>query len=244
MRAWTAADILRIWEEGKRSHWIERGLLLLAACDDSKPSEMLSTLTIGERDARLLGMREQLFGPQLLCITVCPRCRQQIEFDLKIPDLRVKKPDAAGDLYTVNEGEYEVVFRLPNSGDLSDLPQDADGSLGRQQMVKRCLRQAQRCGKDVQHDKLPEEVISAVVRFMSEMDPQADLRLRLECPQCDYRWIESFDILSFLWSEIQSYALRLLREVHVLASAYGWSETEILSLSSLRRQAYLELIGT
>ncbi len=244
MRAWTANDILKIWEEGKRCHWIERGLLLLAACDSSKPFEVLSTLTIGERDAGLLEMQEQLFGPQLLCITSCPRCQQQLEFDLRISDLMVQKPEATGDLFTVNEGDYEVCFRLPNSGDLSDLPQDAYGSAGRRQIVKKCLRQAQHGGKDVQHDDLPEEVISSVVRSMSEMDPQADLRLRLECPQCDYRWIESFDILSFLWSEIQSYALRLLREVHILASAYGWSEAEILSLSSVRRQAYLELMGT
>ena len=37
-------------------------------------------------------------------------------------------------------------------------------------------------------------------------------------------------------------ALRTLREIDVLATAYGWTETEILRLSPWRRQAYLEII--
>ena len=52
-----------------------------------------------------------------------------------------------------------------------------------------------------------------------------------------------FDILSFFWGEIQICARRLLREVHALASAYGWTESEILSLSTTRRHAYLEMVG-
>jgi hypothetical protein len=244
MRAWTASDILNIWEEGKPSRWVDRGLLLLAAWDGTKSIETLSALTIGERDACLLEMRDKLFGPHLLCIAACPRCSQQLEFDLKGPDLKIKKPDAAGDVFTINEGDYQVSFRLPNSRDLSDLPQDSDETLMRQQIIQRCFNQALRSGREIPPDALPEKILSAVVGCMSEMDPQADLRLGLECPQCKNRWDEVFDILPFLWSEIQSCALRLLREVHVLASAYGWSEAEILALSSIRRQAYLELIGT
>jgi hypothetical protein len=52
-----------------------------------------------------------------------------------------------------------------------------------------------------------------------------------------------FDMLAYFWSEIQMGARRLLREIHVLASAYGWRESEILTLSAARRRAYLELVG-
>jgi hypothetical protein len=34
-----------------------------------------------------------------------------------------------------------------------------------------------------------------------------------------------------------------LREIDVIARAYGWSEREILGLSARRRQSYLETIG-
>jgi hypothetical protein len=49
--------------------------------------------------------------------------------------------------------------------------------------------------------------------------------------------------VSFLWSEIHSWAQRLLRDVHAIAAAYGWREGDILAMNPLRRQAYLELIG-
>ena len=42
--------------------------------------------------------------------------------------------------------------------------------------------------------------------------------------------------------EIHAWAKRTLREVHTLASAYGWSEREILSMSAVRRALYLEMV--
>jgi hypothetical protein len=48
--------------------------------------------------------------------------------------------------------------------------------------------------------------------------------------------------VSYLWAEVHSWALRTLHEVNVLASAYGWRESDILALSQWRRQAYLEMV--
>ncbi len=52
-----------------------------------------------------------------------------------------------------------------------------------------------------------------------------------------------FDILSYLWTEIEDWAQRLLVDVHTLAVSYGWSERDILALSPRRRRMYLELLG-
>jgi hypothetical protein len=92
-------------------------------------------------------------------------------------------------------------------------------------------------------DLLPADVLGAVEDQMAAADPQADVRLALSCPACGHQWQEVFDIVSFLWGEVQAWALRLLREVHTLASAYGWSEADILALSPQRRQMYLEMVG-
>jgi hypothetical protein len=35
-----------------------------------------------------------------------------------------------------------------------------------------------------------------------------------------------------------------MRDVHQLASAYGWSEHDILTMSAGRRQLYLELVAS
>jgi hypothetical protein len=38
-------------------------------------------------------------------------------------------------------------------------------------------------------------------------------------------------------------ARRALSEVHVLATAYGWSESEIFEMSSARREFYLQMVS-
>jgi hypothetical protein len=93
-------------------------------------------------------------------------------------------------------------------------------------------------------DRLPADVTEAISARMAEADPQADVRLNLVCPQCNHRWQAPLDIAAFLWSEIQAWAVRLLREAHLLASTYGWREADILAMTPWRRQVYLELIGT
>jgi hypothetical protein len=47
---------------------------------------------------------------------------------------------------------------------------------------------------------------------------------------------------AFLWAEIEARARRLLREVHILATAYGWTEAEVLSLGENRRARYVERV--
>ena len=44
-------------------------------------------------------------------------------------------------------------------------------------------------------------------------------------------------------SEIDAWARTILYQVHLLASVYGWSESEILALSPWRRHLYLQMIG-
>jgi len=37
--------------------------------------------------------------------------------------------------------------------------------------------------------------------------------------------------------------MRLMHEVNLLASVYGWNEREILSMSSLRRNMYVNMVS-
>jgi hypothetical protein len=90
---------------------------------------------------------------------------------------------------------------------------------------------------------LPEAIVAAVSRRMNELDPQADTQIALACPECHHQWQTPLDPISYFWSEIQEWGHRILRDVHALASAYGWREVDVLALSAWRRQAYLELIG-
>ena len=82
-----------------------------------------------------------------------------------------------------------------------------------------------------------------MIARIAEADPQADVEVALNCPCCQHTWQTDFDIVSYLWAELHAWATRLFREVHLLASAYGWSESDILNMSARRRRHYLEMLA-
>jgi hypothetical protein len=91
-------------------------------------------------------------------------------------------------------------------------------------------------------EQLSAEVLNKLAARMAECDPRAEALLALRCPVCGHTWQTIFDIVTFLWHEISTSAKRLLMEVHALASAYKWSEADILSISPARRQFYLNTV--
>jgi hypothetical protein len=245
MRSLSSWELLRAWEQGIGASGVDRALLLLgAACKDS-PEQDPAQYSVGERDAHLLTLREWTFGPEVSAVTHCPKCADALELNFRIDDLRAGGgAERTAEPLALEDGDYRVKFRLPNSLDLRAL-QGAGDSVAKpdEQILQRCLLEVTCKGESVSVEQLPETVVVALSERMTEADPQAEVELALECYQCHHQWAEHFDIVPFFWTEIQAWASRMLNEVHQLASAYGWSETEILGLSSLRRSLYLNLIA-
>lgn len=255
MNSLSAWDLLHIWEQGWAQLPAERGLTLLAAACPDMPVDALAELSIGQRDARLLALRKRTFGPQLASLVTCPDCGERLELAVGVADLLVSDGTAGLAAHGLETGEdgsatlslaaasYEVRFRLPNSLDLLAVAGCQDPDAARQLLLERCLLRVRQNGDEADPAQLPAEVVAATVERMAQADPQADVQLDLSCPTCDHRWQAAFDIVSFFWNEIDTWAQRTLRQVHVLASAYGWREADILAMSPWRRQLYLEMIG-
>ena len=91
-------------------------------------------------------------------------------------------------------------------------------------------------------EALPEHIVAMMAERMEQADPQANIQLSLQCPACRQESQVTFDIVTYFWNEINTWAHGVLRDVHILATAYGWRESDILSLSPWRRQLYLEMI--
>jgi hypothetical protein len=249
MRCLSAAELLQVWEHGLTQSPVQRALALLAtACDDT-PLDTLRQLSIGQRDARLLTLREWAFGSHIDGIVVCPGCGERLEMAFNIAEIRAapRLPDSEAGLaaaaFEVSLGDYALRFRLPNSDDLSAIAGIADPATGRRWLLQRCILGAQRGGADIAAADLPDDLVTATITSMAEADPQANVQLALTCPACRQPWQATFDILAFFWQEMNDWAQRILREVHTLASAYGWREADILALSPRRRQLYLDLVG-
>lgn len=220
---------------------IHRGLDLLAAAYPERSLDELAKLPIGVRDGMLLALREEVFGPELICITNCPSCGEKLELTVDVEDIQVQ-PSGREAKLTVSKNGIEVQFRLPNSLDLMAFADKQDVAEVSQFLIERCLIKALQNDEELPFAQLPSNVTEAIEEKMAEADPQAAVSLDLSCPACGHKWQAAFDIVSFLWNEINAWAQHILQEVHVLASAYGWSEAEILAMSHLRRQIYLDLV--
>ena len=243
MRPLSASELLGVWERGLTQLPVQRALTLLAtACPDT-PTDMLAKLSIGQRDNRLLTLREWTFGPQLVSLATCPHCGERLELTVNVTDIRAGPEAEQAETYSLSVAGYELCVRLPNSLDLVALTGNGDVSATRHMLLEHCLLAVHHNGEEQSADQLPADVEEAVVARMAELDPQADIHLALSCPACDCQWQAPFDIVVFFWSEIHAWAKRILREVHTLAFAYGWREADILALNPWRRQSYLEMVG-
>ncbi|HEY0408493.1 MAG TPA: hypothetical protein VGC89_22350, partial [Pyrinomonadaceae bacterium] len=204
----------------------------------------LAQLPVGQRDARLLKLRELTFGPRLTSLATCSTCREQLELSFTAADLLFPSDESTEPL-VLRIAPYEVRFRLPDSLDLAAISVDEnrDVSRARQLLLERCLLSIENAGEQIGIVDVPAEVLEAVVERMAEADPQADVQIALSCPHCAARFQMPFDIESYFWNEIGAWAARLLNEVHILASSYGWREADILNMTAWRRHFYLGLIN-
>jgi hypothetical protein len=234
MRPLTAVEMLNSWERAYSLGSARRALAILCAASPDEPPEMLAGLSVGARDARLMTLREWFFGPAVESQTACPGCGEKIESSFELCDVRTSGGEAAGPYEFTFEGS-PVVFRLPDSTDLEAIEQRREAGDARRLLLERCVLQAP--------EDLSGRADAELVKRMGELDPQANIRLAMECPACGQRWPAIFDIAAFFWQEIHAWAQRMLREVHALALAYGWSERDILSMSAARRAIYLEMVG-
>lgn len=243
MRPLLPADILEISELGLAKSLPARAVLLLARACPEESWESLAKLNIGERDGRLLSLRQWTFGNRLQGLTNCPACQLPLSLEVDIESIRSGERATTPNKHTFSLEGYDVSFRLPNTEDLLAVMESKEGDVQSSSFLERCLVEA-RCGtQSILAPELPPTLRDEITRRMEVADPQADLQLAVSCPSCGHSWRAPFDIVSFFWNEITGLARQLLFEVHALASAYGWSEEEILRMSSWRREMYLGMVN-
>jgi hypothetical protein len=234
MRTVTAQRLLDVWEQGATSGTLARAALLLSVCGQGEP-DSVEQLPIGRRDALLLELRARLFGPEISCVADCPSCSEVLELRLPVAGLLAGAPSEATDRGRVEIDGTAVEFRLPNSADLAAIADVPDAVDARRRLFDRCLLATPWPADD--------RTIGMVAAEMSRLDPHADIQIALDCPSCRHHWTSALDILPILWAEVTVWAHRTLRQVHTLASAYGWTEREVLGLSARRRELYIDLVS-
>lgn len=244
MRPLSVQEMIRVWERGELRSPVDQALLLLEAGNRGVPLRDLAKLHVAERDRRLLQLREGTFGGRMSCSVDCPSCSQNLEFELETNQILQPSLPQLAETFTGSIDEVTVTFRLPNSEDLVDALQAASAEEGRSRILERCLLSAHKLGEELRFNQLSPENVEKLCSLMGDSDPQAETQFGVQCLSCGKTWQVVFDVAAFFWKEISVRARRALSEVHVLASAYGWDEEEILGMSAARRDFYLQMVNS
>jgi hypothetical protein len=242
MEALTPRQILDLWADYAGAHPIDRTLASIAAALPPEQAPLLADLPLGARERLAMSVRISTFGDDWEGIAVCPACRTAHEIAPPVQALFAAAAPSEPSL--VRSGDYEVQVRAVTSRDQAAVASSTSSAeQGARLLLERCIVLARDPSGPVAASQLPPSVVSDAEERVAALDPGAEALLQLTCSECGTAWDVVFDAGEFLWREIATFAQRLLRQVHVLASAYGWRETDVLNLHPRQREAYLELVG-
>ncbi len=230
------------WEASLRQPPLLRALTLLQMAEPETPIDQLLRFGIGERDRRLLDLRERLAGPRFDAIATCPKCAERSEFSFDANDLRSQGCPSPPEAVEITRDGWSLSARLPDTSDLLAVARSVTAE-PRKILLERCLKHAMLHGQAVLPEAIPADVIAALQEALAAADPMADLEVGVTCAGCGEPYTIAFDIAGYLWQEIDERARRLLRDVHTLARSYGWREADILAMSDFRRQQYLDMVA-
>jgi hypothetical protein len=229
MRLTSARQLLESWEALQGQPMPVRAAGLAALLTGRSLPDALRW-SVARRDRALFDFRAQMFGERVEAVTPCPNCAQPLEMQLPLAQIAPSQTAARKSRFqTLDVDGAGVRCRAPNSEDLLTIAGSRDLAEARAQLIARCIQ--------TDDPELRERAAALLTGEAAD-----DVELNLTCPACGHSWHAPFDIATFVWRELDDWAQRTLREIHVIAGAYGWSEDEILQLSARRRQMYVEMI--
>ena len=162
---------------------------------------------------------------------VCGSCSAQFDVPVDMSGLPIKTAQKNYPSVERSFGNTSYVFRVPRLADLKTL----DDSLSTEQATKNLIKSCQTEGPIREFTKKECAEISEAIENVS---PEIPLSLQSACPDC----AEINDIPFDIAAHLISFFKNPFEDVHEIASAYHWTEAQILALSRPRREAYLSLI--
>jgi hypothetical protein len=214
---------------------------LLAGCDAACDAEFWWAQTVGARTAallRVLALTEEKTS-ELPVRLVCgePQCGEPLEVALPIDALLAAAPDDEGEAGLVAiplPDARSVALRRPTGRDLRAWHRAPHAT--RRDAVAAMLDTLLVEGSLTSDDE------PVVADAMAAHDPLVAFAVSCACPACGAACDHPVDLEAAVLARLGARRRTLLREVHMLASRYGWTESEVLAVAPARRAQYLALI--
>ena len=189
-------------------------------------------LPLADLHAVLLALRRLLEGDRLVSEALCTACAEKVDLSFSITEyLEAHAPKRVrGVIASVEPGWFDygsAAFRVVSVADAIAASRSPD--------AVSFLRAACVRSTDAKGFRRAESAMRAIAPLLSG-------ELAGRCPECRAEVAVWFDPVSFVLSEMRHRAAGVYRDVHLLASAYGWSELHILHLPRSRRERYVEIV--
>jgi hypothetical protein len=228
------AAMLTAWESAAAQVPLARGPVLVARPTD--PSDALD-LPLGEVARRAVREYIDTFGDVVDVTVACAECNQVLDLVLSLTDVAGTDVGDDGGGWSAVHGA-ELMARSPTTRDLIAASRDQGGDAI---LMERCVRDLD--GHRAQVNSLTLDQRDAVDTDLERRNAAAAVVLRADCASCGADVTAALDPGALLWEQVQAAVPALLTEIATLASAFGWTEDVVLSLSPARRRAYLDLVA-
>jgi hypothetical protein len=194
-------------------------------------------LAVSDRDRLLSAVYTRTYGARIENTLHCPTCDQPFDLDFSLAEMdrRLEEDARQAAVEPVEDGTFRLSsgrrFRLPTGRDeraVSRLPLTEAAAA----LLARCLVDGDAVTEDGEDIQAAMEVVG----------PLLNLDLGAACPECGGEQEVHFDIQSYLLGALAQDRPGLALDIHGLATAYGWSREEILSIPRGQRRAYVALV--
>lgn len=200
---------------------------------------MAASLVIADRQWLMLNLAHQLRAEGDYWLQgCCQNCDSP--FDLHVHPLQLPVVPA-GEGYphasVMLDGD-RLCLRLPTGADQEKIVlADADTALS--MLLSACLLSVNDAPVPPAYlDGLDEAQRTRLEEALDAVSPHVGVNLTTACPECGRHLVMEINPYGFL----AAFSEEILREVHILAACYHWSERDILSLPRDRRKRYLRMI--
>ena len=196
--------------------------------------ETVRALSVADRQYLMRRLAVEIGIEESWIRATCPDCGAAFDIPVRHGELPVKPAGEGYPFVTVETSFGPVRFRVPDGADQEAVAGIPDPREARRALASRCAHQeeAPLAGE------LSDEDLDRAEAALEEVAPEVVTRAQAACPDCGQAAEVHLDPYVCFGAANSG----LFLDVHALASAYHWSEREILALPSDRRRLYLSLV--
>ena len=194
--------------------------------------ERVRALCVGDRQYLVRQLAAALGRDRLWLTRECDACGHRLDIPIVQSQMPVKPAGAGFPVRTIRLQRGEIRLRAPTGADqerISPLP-EADALRA---WIDALVEPDPGTTLDLDAGEMRQ-----VEAWIEELSPEVSLEAQAACPACGVP--VRLEVDPYLC--LETGADPLLREIHILAMAYHWSEDAILDMPRERRHHYLKLI--